>query len=94
MTTVATVLRSRGGRYGPGWVRRLAAGLRRHLPRPYRLVCLTDVPDAVADVAEPIPFRYDWPGWWSKLELFREDVSVGRMIYFDLDTVITGTSPG
>lgn len=34
-----------------------------------------------------IPLRYNWPGWWSKMELFRGDIA-GDFLYFDLDTVI------
>lgn len=30
-----------------------------------------------------------WPGWWSKMELFRPSVK-GDLLYFDLDTVIVG----
>jgi hypothetical protein len=28
---------------------------------------------------------YDWPGWWSKMELFRPDIE-GDLFYLDLDT--------
>lgn len=31
----------------------------------------------------------EWPGWWSKLELF--EVFTGPTLYFDLDTVIVGS---
>jgi hypothetical protein len=30
-----------------------------------------------------------WPGWWSKMELFRPSVK-GDLLYFDLDTMIVG----
>jgi hypothetical protein len=34
---------------------------------------------------------YGWPGWWSKLELFRaEHDDLGPLLYLDLDTVIVG----
>ena len=36
-----------------------------------------------------IPFLYDWPGWWGKMELFRPDIEKD-ILFFDLDTVITG----
>lgn len=31
----------------------------------------------------------EYPGWWSKLELFRPDIK-GDLLYFDLDTMIVG----
>jgi hypothetical protein len=47
----------------------------------------------LSNVAVPgirtIPLKYDWPGWWSKLELFRPDIE-GDLLYFDLDTVVRG----
>lgn len=72
------VLRS-GGEYKPAHVQWLA----RQVPG---LACLSDV-----DVpgVPTIPLRHGWPGWWSKLELFRPDIG-GDLFYIDLDTVITG----
>jgi len=37
---------------------------------------------------EVIPLLYPWPGWWSKIELFRTDILEGPTIYLDLDTLI------
>jgi len=34
----------------------------------------------------------DMAGWWNKISLFREDIGLtGRLLYIDLDTVITGS---
>lgn len=76
--TRVCVLRS-GGEYKPAHVQWLA----RQVPG---LTCLSDV-----DVpgVTTMPLRHDWPGWWSKLELFRPDIE-GDLFYIDLDTVITG----
>ena len=83
MLTVACVLKS-GGTYTPEWVGRLRAGVKRHLPREHMFVCLSDV-----DVPSMrIPLEHDWPGWWSKMELFRLP---GPILYFDLDTAIVGS---
>jgi hypothetical protein len=79
--TVACVLRS-GGIYDATWVARLKAGVERHLPAWHRFVCLSDV-----DVPDRIPLEHNWPGWWSKIELFMLD---GPVLYFDLDTAIVG----
>ncbi|HSH43856.1 MAG TPA: hypothetical protein VK973_17170 [Arenicellales bacterium] len=43
--------------------------------------------DVVVPGVETIPLKYDWPGWWSKLELFRPDID-GDLLYLDLDTVV------
>lgn len=81
--TVATVLRS-GSVFGPEWVERLERQVRDHLPVEYRFVCLSDV-----DVpCERIPLETDWPGWWAKLEMWRPGTFGGRVLYFDLDTLI------
>lgn len=84
--TVLSVLRS-GGVYTPEWVYRLRAGVARHLPLPHRFVCLSDVP---LNGVERVPLHADWPGWWSKIALFRPGLVDGRALYLDLDTVVTG----
>lgn len=78
--TVCCVLRS-GGCYTPEYVERLKAGIEQHLT-DFNFVCLSDI-----DVPNRMPLVTDWPGWWAKLEIFRLK---GRVLYFDLDTVITG----
>lgn len=79
MTIIATVLRS-GGDYGPEHVQKLHAQLC-GLPS----VCLSDVP--VPDVATS-PLRYQWPGWFSKMELFNPEQVNDDILYFDLDTML------
>jgi hypothetical protein len=79
------VLRS-GGVYTSEWVAKLQRGVARHLTIPHRFVCFSDV-----DVpCERIPLLHDWPGWWSKIELFTNPIE-GVTLYFDLDTVIVGS---
>lgn len=85
MLTFACVLKS-GGVYDDQWVGKLAAGVRNHISVPHRFVCLSDVPVPV----EWIPLEHGWPGWWSKLELFRPGLLTGPTIYLDLDTIVTG----
>lgn len=85
--TVLCVLRS-GGDFGPEYVHRLRDAVFANLRGvKHEFVCLSDI-----DVpCERIPLRHIWPGWWSKLELFRPCNCDGRkIIYFDLDTVIVG----
>ncbi|MGX7703221.1 hypothetical protein [Methylobacterium sp. Gmos1] len=88
MATLITVLRS-GGRYDASWVARLAHGVRRHAPAFGRILCLTDLPLAVAGV-ERVPLRHDWPAWWAKMEAFRPGLADGTVLLCDLDTVLTG----
>lgn len=86
MLTVCCVLRS-GGRYNAEWVRKLHDGVARNLSLPHRFVCLSDV-----DVpCERLPLVEGWPGWWSKISLFRYGLFVGPVLYFDLDSVIVGS---
>lgn len=82
--TVACVLRS-GGDFDAEYVERLRDAVSAHLELDHRFVALSDVPVP----CERIALRTDWPGWWAKLELFRE-LRTGRVLYFDLDTVIVG----
>ena len=70
--------------YTPDHVRWLRDQIPPHCGTAYRFVCLSDVPIGGVDV---IPLRDDLPGWWSKLELFRE---LEDAFYLDLDTVIVG----
>ena len=84
--TVACVLRS-GGVYDARWVLALKAQVERHLPVPHRFVCLSDMPVPGVEV---ILLTQDWPGWWSKVELFRPDLFDGQAVYLDLDTLAIG----
>jgi len=79
--TVACVLRS-GGDYGPEYVRRLRAGVKRHLPGA-GWVCVSDVPEVATHA-----LWHGWPGWWSKIELFTPGLLTGPTLYLDLDTVV------
>lgn len=82
MNNIALVFKT-GGDYTPEYVDRLAASL-----APFGSVtCLTDYTGPLQ--CDTWPLLHDWPGWWSKLELF-ERFRVGRTVYFDLDTVVPG----
>lgn len=86
--TVACVYRP-GADYSGEYVEKLAAGIRRHSRSPVRIVCLTDAGNEVRRfVDEIIPLEHPlWPGWWSKIEVFRLR---GPVLYLDLDTVVMG----
>lgn len=86
--TVACVLRS-GGVYTPEWVDRLARQARRFLGTD-RIVCLSDQwreIEKLDDVQAPI-LMHNWPGWFSKIELFRPHLFSGPTLYVDLDSLI------
>ncbi|WP_213322304.1 hypothetical protein [Klebsiella aerogenes] len=54
-------------------------------------VCITDA--GTIPGVNTAPLLMDWPGWWSKLELFNPehpDIGSSDLLYIDIDTVITG----
>jgi hypothetical protein len=81
---ILCVLRS-GGEYGPEHVKRLQAQLA--AVGELDFACLSDV--LIGGVAT-IPLRWDWPGWWAKMELFRPDLR-GDFLFLDLDMSIVGS---
>lgn len=85
MLTIATVYRT-GGSYGREYVDKIKRGFEKHLNVPHEFVCLTD--DCYADFCRPL--KHDWPGWWSKIELFAPGQFNGPVIAVDLDTVLVG----
>lgn len=80
------VLRS-GGDFTPEHVATLARGIQGHHPGA-EIHCLTDMPLDCKGVTA-LPLKHNWPGWWSKMELFRPDLA-GDCLYMDLDTTIVG----
>ncbi len=84
MLTVACVYRPGGG-FSDDYVYRLKAAVEKHSFVHDRFVCLTNQP---IEKTECIKFRNNWPGWWSKIELFRPGLFTGRVAYFDLDTML------
>ena len=74
--------------YNPKWVKRLRSMVARNLSIPHRFVCLSniDIPDV-----DVIRLKHNWPGWWSKIELFGPSIQAKRIISFDLDVLITGS---
>lgn len=68
--------------YTPRHVQWLRDQFASQVAEPHRFVCLTDI--EVPGV-ETRPLRDGLPGWWSKLEIFRE---FRKALYVDLDTVI------
>lgn len=80
LLTICCVLRS-GGDYKPIYVEKLHTQILNVIKSPFRFLCFTDYTRIIGGI--PLEFRY--PGWWSKLEIFK---LTGPVIYFDLDTII------
>ncbi len=93
MTTIACVLRSGGWtnagkrfEYLPEHVLWLRKQIEDNATTPYRFVCLSDLTFGT----DIILLKHKWPGWWSKMELFRPGLFEGRVFYIDLDTAVVG----
>ena len=70
--------------------------VQRWLILEHEFVCLTDHDEAYADLfnagIKPVLVKPDVPGWWQKVKLFSGDLWTARdrVLYLDLDVVITG----
>ena len=83
-----------GDYYDFSYVEKLRNMVRRNLPKTHDFHVLTEAQRSVpADMVKHdlIP----WPdvhgrraAWWYKLQLFRPDLNLGQVLYFDLDTII------
>ena len=84
---ISCVLKS-GGDFNWSHVQRLFSQLKEHLTLNFRFTVLSDLmmpEDLVGQGCKLILLKRNWPGWWSKIELFKE---FQRTFYFDLDTAI------
>lgn len=92
MLAVVCVLRG-GGEYRPEHVCVLYNQVKRfygaiEIPR---FVALTDQPINYPGIEER-PLTSNWPGWWSKMELFTAaHDDLGDILYVDLDTMVFGS---
>ncbi len=85
---VVLVLRS-GGNFAPEHVHRLVKQV-----GDARVTLLTDFPAGDFPGINVMPLLHGWPGWWSKMELFRPSVLPGKpFLYIDLDTTVHGGLP-
>lgn len=82
MWNVICVLR-KGGIYADYHVEWLRKQVEKHVKTPHRFVCIND-----AGVPGQPELVHDWPGWWSKVEMFDGFRFNGYNLYLDLDTVI------
>lgn len=49
--------------------------------------------DNIIDERLDIPLIANLPGWWSKIELFRQDLLLGNLLFMDIDSVPINMQP-
>jgi hypothetical protein len=83
-----------GDKYDWCYVERLYNMVKRHNTRPVRFHVFTEQNRSVPDPMIK-HVLHDWPGiagpkksWWYKMQMFEPGRVSGRLLYFDLDTVI------
>lgn len=77
----------RGRNFSSDDVHRLWKQVDANISRPYDFYVLTNRINQTYP-GQVIKLDYEWPGWWSKMELHRPDLPEGRTLYIDLDTTI------
>lgn len=83
----------RGRNFSTEDVARLYETVAKHIDRKFYFYVLSNI-DPHTVPWRVIPLENDWPGWWSKMELHRSDLPVGRTLYLDLDThVVSSLQP-
>ena len=80
---ILTVLKS-GGDFYPEHVYKIKEMCEEHIKDiDFSFYCFTDL-----DLdCNTIKLDHNWPGWWSKIEVFRQE---GPCLFFDLDNIICG----
>lgn len=78
-----------GKKYPVEYVTKLEAMVKRNLSVAHEFVCFTDDPGSVKCKARKLPPGLD--GWWNKIYLFKRGLFEGRVLFLDLDVVITGS---
>lgn len=77
-----------GTKFSIDYVYNLKAAVERNTTVPHKFVVYSDkrVPGVETRILKP-----GYEGWWNKLQIFdNSSYSAKRMVYFDLDTIITG----
>lgn len=85
MVTVACVFW--GNKFSTDYVLNLQAMVKRNTTVDHQFVCFSDrvIPGVKTKILKP-----GFEGWWNKLQLFDNFHGIkGRLVYLDLDTVIT-----
>lgn len=84
----------KGDKYGPEYVNTLAAMVQRNVQMTgHDFVCFTDDPAGIHPHIRTAPLPYNAPKWWGKMGLYMPTIpgiNTGRILFLDLDVVITG----
>ncbi len=90
--TIACVMKI-GDRYDEKWANRLRQNAAAFAPA-HSFMCLTDLLPHDGSPFDPdinlTALLHGWPGWWSKMELFRPGIfrRGSRILYVDLDDIV------
>lgn len=88
MSKVSVVCVSWGNKFSDDYVLNLKAMVERNTTVDHEFICFTD------RILPKVDFRIldeGYEGWWNKLQLFNSKWRLSdRVVYFDLDTLITG----
>jgi hypothetical protein len=82
-----------GSKYGPEYVNRLYAGIKRNTNLEFKFWCFTDNSNGIRSEVNIVPLKYAnlLDSWWNKLNLFSNDLPIPKgewIFYVDLDTLI------
>lgn len=95
MNVVHIVCLKWGSKYGPEYVNRLYAGIKRHTTKKFKFYCMTEDGRGIHPDVQIVPLAHAdrLDSWWNKISLFGNDlpIPIGQKIfYIDLDTLIVG----
>lgn len=81
-----------GTKYGPEYVNKLFRGVKKYLTEvEFDFTCFTENSEGLQEGVNWKELPENWSGWWGKASLFSDHGLEGRLLYIDLDTVITGS---
>lgn len=76
--------------YTPEWVYKLKSMTERNLSMDHSFICFTNVPEKFDKTVKTVKLINNWPGWWSKVEIFKPGAfaDFSKVLYLDLDVVV------
>jgi len=87
-----------GTKYGPEYVNVLESMVRRNVvSAPYEFVCFTDDAAGIRPEIGTAPLPCELPGMWAKMALYMPEIlsiDTERLLFLDLDIVVTGNLDG
>lgn len=86
MLNIYTVLKTNQG-WHTDYVIKFYQSLKRNISFDFKFYCLSDSLIENINTIPLIPLINDAPGYWHKVQLFRESIDIPTL-YFDLDTII------